>query len=260
MHSPELCADVALTIYTSISGADPWCAPPPEDLPSFAAWLQRHGQHMRRLSLSAGSLNQHRQMMRQMAECWPAAVAAMPQLRQLHLEWGAGSLLGIGWLGQLAPSLRELALYANGYEQGLELASSLGGLTQLTKLMLAAGWVLVLNDRERVQLPPSLRTLALNGRGEEWPVTAQASAVWRSGLGQQLVGQGALVLSAELGLLCCVFDAAPSSPGAQPTLAVPLAVLTQAGRCSLALSCRFHPHPLPHLANPCACLLHSCPR
>ncbi len=220
VNSPELCSDVDLKIYLSVSGIDYWSKPLPEDLPSFAAWLERHGQHVRRLSLSAGSSNHDGAMMRQMAECWPAAVAAMPQLRQLHLEWMAGSLLEIGWLGQLAASLRELGLYASGYEQGLELASSLGGLTQLTKLMLAAGWVLVLN--EGVQLPPSLRTLALNGRGEDQPVTGQASAAWRARLGQQLGGRGgALVLPAELRLLWCVFAAAPSSAGVQPTLAVP---------------------------------------
>lgn len=58
-----------------------------EDLPSFAAWLQRHGRHMRHLSLEVFSFHETDAVMQQMAQCMSGAAAAMPQLEQLLITW-----------------------------------------------------------------------------------------------------------------------------------------------------------------------------
>lgn len=130
-------------------------------------WLRRHGQHVRRLSLRVSALDTDYAVVEQAVQFMAAAADAVPQLEQLLIEW-TSTLYRSEWLGQLpASSLQELSFGASNWEQGLELCSAINGLTQLTKLVLMARHLQVHED---VQLPPSLRTLAVNGEDAEHPL------------------------------------------------------------------------------------------
>lgn len=164
-----------MRLRLSVAREAPYFAPPRDHLPCFVAWLQRHGQPVRRLSLVICVRNEEEAFMRQMQQCMPAVADAVPQLEQLQLDYNGGSLCDVCWLGQLPRSLRELSLAVSVYHQGIELCSSLGGLTQLTKLTLAA-WMILPEDA--FQLPTSVRTLAWNGADDDDPLLPQASVVW----------------------------------------------------------------------------------
>ncbi|PRW20407.1 leucine-rich repeat receptor-like serine threonine- kinase BAM1 [Chlorella sorokiniana] len=161
-HAPELCRNLTVAIDEWQPRASDWRqearAP---NLASFAAWLQRHGQHLRCLQLEVLPYDGYDEQAvgQELARCMSAA---MPQLDQLlitlHNNW-----LTVGWAGQLPPSLRELGVHLYGWDEKLRISASLGGLTHLTKLVLSASR---LKLNAGVQLPPSLRTLALNGNSK----------------------------------------------------------------------------------------------
>ncbi len=117
---------------------------------------------MRQLWLQLRNFNwaQQKQLLEQHI---PALAGATTQLQQLLLS--LGSTCRVTWAGQLPPSLRELGLRINKLEEAeLRVSSSLIGLTQLTKLTLGADWLAV---DPKVQLPPSIRTLAQYGRSSD---------------------------------------------------------------------------------------------
>lgn len=165
-HVPELCRDVEV-LDPRAKGRKRHVLRPPHDN-HLLLWLRRHGQHVRRLSLRVSTLGVVvGEEVTEVAPFMSAAAAAMPQLEQLLVEWTA-TLYHTEWLGHLpASSLRELSFGVDGWEQGLELCSAINGLTQLTKLVLMARY---LQLHEDVQLPPSLRTLAVNGEDAEQPL------------------------------------------------------------------------------------------
>ncbi len=147
-HAPELCCEVKMEVYLD-EGQEPW------RLPSVCAWLARHGQHLQRLSLQLHNFGRARPAAQRLEQCMPAVAAAVPHLEQLLLTCGS---CNVTWAEQLPASLRELGLRVMG--QDLRISSSLGSLTQLTQLFLSANFIDV---DQQVQLPPSIRTLALDG-------------------------------------------------------------------------------------------------
>ena len=148
----------------------------PQELPSFTAWLRRHGRHVRRLALGVApewhdyenkvwdDVQHSPQAAAQLHQCLETCGRAARQLEQLHVYWIMDTPLVVGWAPMLPPSLRELGLFGN---KSVHITRSLHSLTQLTKLML---WSIpniwepsdVLFD-EHGGLPPSIRTLALCG-------------------------------------------------------------------------------------------------
>ena len=150
-HAPELCRDLEV----EIAPTDP--ERELELLASLSAWLRRHGQPLRRLSLLLLPFELVDGVEEQLAQCMSEAAATMPQLQQLLVShrW-----LNVSWAGQLPPSLRELSLQCCAQEQIMLITSSLSHLTQLTRLLVYADYLRV---DEGVQFPASIRTLGLQG-------------------------------------------------------------------------------------------------
>jgi hypothetical protein len=147
-----------------------------EQLALLGAWLKRHGQHVRRLSLDTGLRE---------GEDWPDAAteqlshcaSEVPQLQQflLMIWYDAKDDVEADWVRQLPASLRELGVCIPlaSWSPAIRLTASLTGLTQLTKLMLSAPDIKM---NQNVGLPPSIRTLALKPRSD-CGLPRQASAV-----------------------------------------------------------------------------------
>ena len=159
--------------------------PQPQALPSLAAWLRRHGQHVRRLAIGVfpDYLNEawpeSQQAVlatAQLSECLGACGSTARQLERLHVF--ISTPVVVGWAPLLPPSLRELGLHG---ERLVRVASSLGSLTQLTKLLL---WSRPISDGSSVlfdshaSLPPSIRTLALAGAHGPHCVELPEQASW----------------------------------------------------------------------------------
>lgn len=179
-HAPEVYREVKVEIeldrrWTNALGLERQRC----KLSAVFAWLARHGQHLRQLSLE---LRNHgwaeREMERLLAQRIAAAAAAMPQLQQLYLAWNDAAK--IRWAGELPPSLQQLGLYVR-FDDKLRICSSMGGLTQLTLLSLSAS---VIQIDQRVRLPSSIRTLAQygnQGRGLPPQASCKPAAKWSFG-------------------------------------------------------------------------------
>ena len=150
-HAPELCRDLEV----EIAPTDP--ERELELLASLSAWLRRHGQPLRRLSLLLLPFELVDGVEEQLAQCMSEAAATIPQLQQLLVSH---TRLNVSWAGQLPPSLRELSLHCFGFRTSLLITSSLSHLTQLTKLLVNANLLCI---DEGVQFPASICTLGWQG-------------------------------------------------------------------------------------------------
>lgn len=184
MHTPELCRNIETEIEACPSFGM---------LASFCSWLQRHGQHVRRLSLDIDCVDGWPQVVSEQLSQFGAAAPQLQQLEMIIWIWpepGAEvHIVKVGWAAQLPASLQELSLRLLAQDQTLRLTSSLGRLTQLTKLVLSA------DALEVAGLPASIRTLAL--RAPNGLVAHQVRVVQRLRLRCTCAGRAAL-----LGSMC----------------------------------------------------------
>lgn len=119
VHTPELCHEVVL--FRS----------QPAALESLAAWLLRHGQHVRSLWLSTLMAAAEDEIGAQLTCCLMACVAGAVEL--LDIQCSTQRLMVAAWAPCLR-SVRQLQLHSlNG---DVVISSSLHGLTQLTSLSL----------------------------------------------------------------------------------------------------------------------------
>lgn len=147
--SPELLRDVDAGEVKGVAAVQ-----------SLAAWLLRHGGHVRQVQLSAtprdrGNSAELSAVEAALDSCLEAAAAA-GQLVRL----AAGSMVtSTGWLGGL-PSLRELDLVSYAWSSPLCLTAAISVLTALGSLRLD-GHVMVEGG---LRLPPSITQLSLSDR------------------------------------------------------------------------------------------------
>lgn len=145
-HAPELCRSVSLDLHRLRPTARPAA------LDSLAAWLLRHGQHVRKVELEHHEANAdaaENGLMVQLGCCLMACAAGTVEA---FLLWSS-QLLVASW----APSLRSVRkLRLDCLDGELVISSSLHGLTQLTNLSLGGSHVRFSNA---ARLPTSVERL-----------------------------------------------------------------------------------------------------
>lgn len=129
----------------------------PQKLRSLAAWLKRHGQHVRCLGLNFSPGATDTAICGRELEALLAAITAAGQVQQLelHLRF-TGGLRVASWGAQLR-QLRSLHLTIESSD--LRVSSSLAGLTAVTQLTLEGRTV---SMDAAVQLPPNAEQLKLS--------------------------------------------------------------------------------------------------
>lgn len=171
-HAPALCHDVGIEAAQQSKQA--------QELASFAGWLQRHGQHVQRLTIRVFTFEEPQEQTaacrEQLLQCLNTCRCVTQQLGQLYVASSlAAALAAAAWPPPLPGTLQDLGLYTNGSEP-LHINCSLHGLTRLTTLILfsRSGGVLL---GQHVALPPSILALALQDRGSD-ALPEQASWEW----------------------------------------------------------------------------------
>lgn len=164
-YAPSLWRELDVNIRPAFSG---------HELPSLRRWLLRHGQHLRRLSLTVCPSYGGKQrdavvaasVEPQLEKCLTALASVAQRLESLTLMWQlVAPLVATAWLLQLPASLRELGLLTCSQ---LHISASLGSLTQLTQLLLLSRDAPAVVEAG-VSLPPCVRMMALCDDGEVLP-------------------------------------------------------------------------------------------
>ncbi len=125
-------------------------------LQSFAAWLLRHGRHVRSFDLSCYPPSSETEPFLWEALACLGALAAAGSLQQLKLTCYSRTALGVASWCAAQRQLEELHL-ANSCNT-LRISASLAGLSALTQLTLRGHGVVV---DATVQLPPNVERLFL---------------------------------------------------------------------------------------------------
>lgn len=152
-HSPAVLLKHGVSLLSHRNGAS-------TQLQSLAAWLARHGQHVRRIRLSCSPKRQFAEPCAwELASCLSACAAvAAGSLQQLMVDFNATGvpLCVTSWCAPLR-QLSSLWLSGSVYTD-LRISSSLAGLTAVTDLSLKGSAVSI---DAAAQLPPNVEQLKL---------------------------------------------------------------------------------------------------
>ena len=148
MHAPELCRQARLQRPTLFKTTLYYTAA----IASLAAWMLRHGQHVRSLRVISSMLDvSSAEAQAHLTSCLAACAGPGSQLEVLRVS--VAPLVVAAW----APALRTLRQLQLGGPSGeLFISSSLHGLTQLTRLVLVGSPV---SFAEGARLPASIEEL-----------------------------------------------------------------------------------------------------